>query len=164
MSRSLHVLSDAQGTVSFGFLAANVYYLRIEGFLSAKVGIDCAVKLRQELSFGTEVACFADVASAEGGAFAARSAVMRALLANRRQLSNMTILAAANPSGTRARSMAVMLGRPSTIIESPALFQTQLREAVPSARSKTAPPSGTVRIGRAVRTSARPSRPRARTA
>jgi hypothetical protein len=163
MNRSLHMLSDAQGTVTHGLLAANVYYVRVGGYVSSKLGIDCSLQLRQHLA-STAVTFFLDVASAEGGAFAARSAIMRALLANRRQLNFVTILVGSKAVATRARSMAATLGRPHSVIDSPGLFQTQLIEAVPSARSKIGPTSGTVRIARSVRPSARSMRPRARTA
>jgi hypothetical protein len=163
MSRSLHLLSDPQATVTFGFLAADVYYVRIAGYVSSKLGIDCSLQLRQELA-NTAVTLYADVVSAEGSAFAARSAMMRALLANRRQLNSVTILVGSGAAAARARSMAGMLGRPHNIIDSAALFQTQLVQAVPSAKSKLAPTSGTVRVARAVRPGARSLRPRARTA
>lgn len=163
MSRSLHLLSDTQATVTFGFLSANVYYCRITGYVSSKLGIDGSLQLRQHLASAT-VTLFADVASGDGSTFAARSALMRALLANRQQLTSATILVRSSATAARARSMADMLGRPHSIIDSAALFQTQLLQAVPSARSKVAPTSGTVRVATAARPGGRSMRPRARTA
>ena len=163
MSRSLHMLSDTQGTVTHGFLAPNVYYARVAGYVSSKLGIDCSLQLRQHLT-DTTVTVFVDASSVEGGAFAARSAVMRALLAKRRQLHFVTILVGSEAMATRARAMAATLGRPHSVMDSPGLFQTQLIEAVPSARRKIAPTSATLRVARSVRPIARSARPRARTA
>src|SRR5689334_11810123 len=92
MSRSLHVLSDAQGTVSLGFLAANVYYFKAAGFLCAKLGIDCSLWLRKQLPTA-RVSLFFDASESEGFAFAARSAITRAFVANRPQLDSITVLA-----------------------------------------------------------------------
>jgi hypothetical protein len=164
MNRSLSVLSDAQGTVTLGFLAQDVYYIRIAGHVSSKIGIELGLQLREQLGGPTAMRVFIDLASVQGGTFGARSAIMRALLATRRQLSSVAVLVGSGPSATRARTMTAMLGRPSQIIDSAALFQVQLLEAAPSARSKIAPASSTVRAAPSGHVVARSSRPRVRTA
>jgi hypothetical protein len=163
MSRALTELSDGEGTVAFGPLAVGVYYVRLTGHLSSKLGIECAVQLRQQLGTGRGVHFFVDGALAKGVAFAARSAVMRALLANRQQLNSITVVVAVG-SSARARSMVAMLGRPNLVTDSAEVFQTHLHEAVPSARTKLAPTSGTMRAARSQRPRARSLRPRARSA
>jgi hypothetical protein len=163
MNRALNILSDREGTVTFGFLAVDAYYFRIVGHLSSKLGIDCAAQLRNHLASGRALRLFVDVASGDGSSFAARSALMRSLLANRQHVDSVTILAIGT-TVSRAQSMATLLGKPSVILESPGLFQTKLRDAAQSARPRVAPTSGTVRVARSVRPVRRSSRPRARTA
>jgi hypothetical protein len=162
MSSALNILSDREGTVTFGFLAEDAYYFRIVGHLSSKLGIDCAAQLRNHLVAGRALRLFVDVASGDGSSFAARSALMRSLLANRQHVDSVTILAV-GATVARAQSMATLLGKPNVILESPALFQTKLRDATPT-RPRIPPTSGTVRVARSVRPVARSSRPRARTA
>ena len=164
MNKALNLLSDGEGTVTFGFLAADVYYVRITGHLSSKVGIDCATHFRQHLAAGPAIRVFADAASGTGSAFAARSAIMRALLANRRTLHFLTILVAPGPMAARAQAMVETLDRPNVIIDSPALFQTQVQDAVPPPQYRGGPASGTIRVSRSARPPARSWRPRARMA
>ena len=162
MSRALRVLSDDKGTVVAGFLAANVYYLRVVGSISSSIGIRCASQVRQDLSNATSAVCFFDASSVEGSDFAARSAIMRAFLANRSHLTSIKLLTAPGLGAARARALVPMLDNSTEILASAALFNAQLLAAAPSAPSKL-PSSGRIPIARSVRPTARSSmRPGAR--
>ena len=90
----LQVLSDDQGTVVTGYLADGVYFVRLVDYVSSGLGIELASRLRKHLVDAAAVSCFFDIASSEGSDFAARSAIARAVLANRRQVASVTTLVA----------------------------------------------------------------------
>jgi hypothetical protein len=154
MSSALQVLSDSGGTISAGFLAPDIYYVRVVDHVSSGLGIGFGTQLRRHLGDATAVTCFFDVSSAHGGDFAARSAIMRALLANRRQLVSIKVLVSPGPVAARARALSAMLGGATHVIDSAAVFNAQLREAAPAAQRKL-PASGRMPIARSMRPRAR---------
>ena len=104
MAKALQVLSDDQGTVIAGYLAVDVYYVRLADYISSGLGIEIASQLRKHLGDAAGVTCFFDVALVQGGDFAARSAIARALLANRRQVTSITTLVPIGSIPMRARA------------------------------------------------------------
>jgi hypothetical protein len=162
MNRPLQVLADNLGTVVAGFLSANVYYIRFIDHVSTGLGIRSGSHLRRELADATEVTCFFDVASAERVDFAARSAIIRALLVNRRRLVKVTTLTTPGLNATKVRSLLAVLGNISLVIDSAAVFQAEMLEAAPFAQGKLLP-NRWVPIARSIRPAARSLRPRART-
>jgi len=162
MTKTLHVLSDGQGTVVAGYLAAGVYYVRLVQHISSGLGIQIASQLRKQLADAATVTCFFDVASIEGGDFAARSAIARALLANRAQVTSITTLIAPGHIPMRAKAFVTMLERAGQVVDSDATFRARLAEAAPAAASLL----DSQRPARVSRSSIRPVsrslRPRAR--
>ena len=162
MAKTLHALSDDRGTVVAGHLTAGVYYVRLAGYISSGLGIDIASQLRRQLADAAAVTCFIDVASIEGGDFAARSAIARALLANRAQVTSITTLIASGHIPMRAKAFVTMLERAGQVVDSDAAFRARLVDAAPSAASlldSSRPP----RVARSsIRPIARSLRPRAR--
>ena len=161
MAKALHVLSDNQGTVVAGYLAANVYYVRLADYISSGLGIEIASLLRKHLGDAAGVTCFFDVAWVEGGDFAARSAISRALLANRRQVTSVTTLVPTGSIPMRAKALVTMLERAGQVVDSAAAFRARLLEAAPFA-SSLLDSHRPARITRSVRPAARSLRPRAR--
>jgi hypothetical protein len=162
MAKTLHALSDDRGTVIAGHFTAGVYYVRLVGYISSRLGIEIASHLRRQLADAPAVTCFFDVASIEGGDFAARSAIARALLANRAQVTSTTTLVAPGPIHMRARAFVTMLERAGQVVDSDAAFRARLMEAAPSSASLL----DSNRPARVARSSFRPAarslRPRAR--
>jgi hypothetical protein len=170
MSRALRVLSDDNGTVVAGFLAPDVYYIRVVGTISSALGIRYASQFRQDLGNAATATCFFDASSAQGSDFAARSAIMRAFLANRSRLAGIKLLTAPGLGAARVRALAPILDNATEIVSSAALFNAQLLAAAPTAPSKL-PASGRIPVARSVRPNVRSSmrpgrwsyRPRVRT-
>ena len=162
MAKTLHALSDERGAVVAGHLTAGVYYARLVGYISSGLGIEIASQLRRHLGDAPAVTCFFDVGSVEGGDFAARSAIARALLANRAQVTSITTLVAPGPIHMRARAFATMLERAGQVVDSDAAFQARLAEAAPSA-VHLLDSKRPARVSRSsIRPAARSLRPRAR--
>jgi hypothetical protein len=161
MSKPLQVISDGRGTVVMGFLAAGVYYLRFLDEIVSGLGIRCASQIRKDLADTTAVACFFDVASTEGGDFAARSAVVRALLSNRRRLTSVATLVATGPVVAKARALVSIPGCAAHVVTSADTFLAQMLEVAPLAQTKL-PPARSVPAARSVRPAARSVRPRTR--
>jgi hypothetical protein len=163
MNRALRVLSDNGGTIVAGFLAPEIYYVRLVGSVSSALGIRCANQLRKDLANATAAICFFDAAAAQGTDFAARSAIMRAFLANRHHLKSIRVLVDPSAPESRVRALGAMVESTTQVITSAAIFNAQMLEAAPTAPS-TLPASGRIPIARSVRPSRmRSMRPRART-
>ena len=161
MPKALQVLSDDQGTVVAGYLAAGVYYVRLTDYISTGLGIEIASQLRKHLADAAAVSCFFDVALVQGGDFAARSAIARALLANRRLVTSITTLVPTGSIPMRARALVTMLERAGQVVDSATAFRERLVEAAPFA-SSLLDSQRPARITRSVRPAARSLRPRPR--
>ena len=136
MSKPLQVLSDEQGAIVAGFLAPGVHYLRFIGTISSDLGIRGGTLLRKQLDNGPTMVGFFDMSSAQGIDFAARSAVVRALLANRQRLSSFTTLAPIGLLAKTARSMAMTLGSTAHVMEDAEAFEGRLLKAAPFALAR----------------------------
>jgi hypothetical protein len=166
MPKALEVIADARGTIVTGFIAPGVYYVRVIGEISSDLGIRCGVQLRRHLGGAQGVTGFFDFASALGSDFAARSAITRALLANRTSLTAIKALVTRGAMVARARAMIAILGKVAQIVEDASEFHSALLLAAPFAQAKL-PPSRWIpaaRVEPAASDAPRPRslRPRAR--
>jgi hypothetical protein len=168
MSGELQVLSDSGGSMIIGAIAPDVYFIRIVDFISASLGTRVAAQLHQELADTTQVHLFFDVEGAQGTELMARGAIMRALLAQRKRLLSVTILAREGELQARVTDWARMLTNNVLVLQSQAVFNARIREAAPGARAKF-PASGRIRIAspplgraRSLRPARRSLRPRGR--
>jgi hypothetical protein len=164
MPKALEVIADARGTIVAGFIAADVFYLRATGEISAALGNRCSTQLRRHLGGSNETTCFFDFSAALGSDFAARAAITRALVANRRPRPSINALVRSGAMLARARAMIPILGDLVQLLDDPAPFHEALNAAAPSAQSKL-PPSRCipVRSERGVASHSRRSRGRAHT-
>jgi hypothetical protein len=129
----LDVLSDASGSVSFGWLDEGCYFARFSRCLSARVGEAFATRLRADVQAVRRLSYFGDARELESYDLLARSAFVRAVVEQRRKFEGITLL---NWDGV-AVSPAFLgaLGEPVVVLQDVIEFEARLNRAAPAARS-----------------------------
>jgi hypothetical protein len=132
-SAPLELLTDASGSVTFGWADDGVYYARFSRCLSAKLGEAFALRLRAAVQSGPVIEYFADARALESYDLLARSAFVRVVSEHRRKFRVLAILSwgsQLNPA------LLAALGEPILALSDPIAFETRLLSAAPKARSK----------------------------
>ena len=133
-SAPLELLTDALGSVTFGWADEGIYYARFTRSLSARLGEAFANRLRAALPATGTIKYFADGRALESYDLLARSAFVRVVTEHRRKFELISILAWAggemNSAYLGALGEAVMVSRDDID------FETRLLNAAPRARAK----------------------------
>jgi hypothetical protein len=133
-SAPLELLTDASGSVTFGWMEEGVYYARFSHCLSARLGEAFAARLRSAVQGSSPIKYYGDGRALESYDLLARSAFVRVVSEYRRRFESITLLAW---SGGEVNDVLVRtLGQP-TIVTSDAIdFETSLFASAPRARYK----------------------------
>jgi hypothetical protein len=134
--QSLELLTDAAGSIAFGWIQERVLYARFDGRLSADLGSAFARRLGALVEPVDSLKYFADARCVQSYDLLARSAFVRVLLAHRRKFEVLELLAPLASSGPASRSMFESLGSSATITTDAEEFELRLFAVAPSARWK----------------------------
>jgi hypothetical protein len=135
-SAPLELLTDATGSVTFGWADDGVFFARFTRSLSARVGEAFAARLRASLPATGTIKYFADGRSLESYDLLARSAIVRVMSEHRRQFEQIHLLAWAG--GELNHSFLSALGDSVLLSRDDVDFETRLIRAAPRARAKLA--------------------------
>lgn len=133
-SSPFEMLTDASGSVSFGWAADGVYYARFGSSLSARLGEVLAERLRVALSSVERARYFADASGLQSYELTARRALLRVFAEQRHKLSELNLLWWNGPELDPAR--AAVLGQPLYVTKDAREFERRLLSAAPSAKGK----------------------------
>lgn len=134
-SAPLEMLTDASGSVSFGWAGEGVYYARFARSLSARLGEAFASRLRSAaLSSRTGVKYFGDSRAVESYDLRARSAFLRVVVEHRSRFRELNLLWWEGDDMDSASVAA--LGKPLLVTRDAADFEQRLLDAAPLASSK----------------------------
>ena len=133
-SAPLELLTDATGSVSFGWADEGVYYARFTRSLSARLGEAFANSLRAALPATGTIKYFADGRALESYDLLARSAFVRVVTEHRRKFELISILAWAG--GEVSSAYVSALGEAVIVTRDDIEFETRLLNVAPRARVK----------------------------
>jgi hypothetical protein len=134
-SAPLELLTDATGSVTFGWMEEGVYYARFSHCLSARLGEAFAARLRSAVqSSRGPMKYFADGRALESYDLLARSAVVRVVTEHRRRFVGITLLAW--DGGEVDHAMVTALGEPIEVTKDTIDFEASLFATAPRARYK----------------------------
>ena len=133
-SAPLELLTDASGSVTFGWADEGVYYARFTRSLSARVGEAFANRLRAALPATGTIKYFADGRALESYDLRARSAFVRLVTEHPRKFELVSILGWAGAEMSRA--YLDVLGEAVVVTRNDIDFETRLLNAAPRARAK----------------------------
>lgn len=133
-SAPLELLTDASGSVTFGWADEGVYYARFTRSLSARLGEAFANRLRAALPATGTIKYFGDGRALESYDLLARSAFVRLATEQRRKFESISILAWAGGEVSSAYLSA--LGDVVVVTRDSIDFEASLLNAAPRARTK----------------------------
>jgi hypothetical protein len=134
-SAPLELLTDATGSVTFGWMDEGVYYARFSHSLSARLGEAFAARLRSAVqSSSGPIKYYADGAALESYDLLARSAFVRVVTEHRRRFESITVLAWSG--GEIDRALVSALGELMVVTKDSIDFEAGLFATVPRARYK----------------------------
>lgn len=129
----LELITDAAGSVTFGWVDEGVYYARFSRCLSAKLGEAFAGRLR-EVAHEHPLCYFGDARALESYDLLARSAFVRVVVEQRRKFEALTLLTW--PDGELSAAYIDTLGSNVVVTKDPIDFESRLMAAAPAARFK----------------------------
>jgi len=148
-SSRLELIADAAGSVAIGWIATGVLYARTVGDISAEVGKVQAARIQGFAEAVTQLSFFIDASQLKQYDLLARSAFVRAVLANRRKFSELVMLSVAEGETPAEQSLVSVVGEPFDILRAPDDFEDRLLELAPQARHTIAlKPSSTAQSSR----------------
>jgi len=127
----LEVVSDREGAAVYGWAASGVVYTRFDGGLSAEAGQAYATRLSALVKGVSAFTFFCDSSQLKYYDLLARSAFVRAILANRRRLSSLVFLTWAEGVSPITRALAEAVGEPMEILTDLATFESRLLRSAP---------------------------------
>jgi hypothetical protein len=133
MEKSMEVLGDAEGAVTFGWVDDGVLYSRFEGALSVGVGTEFAERLRIRVFEVPALKYFSDASKLESYDLLARSAFVRVVLPNRRKFTSMVMLTWAGGVSPIARAFSTVIGECVEVLTHRGEFAARLLRAAPLA-------------------------------
>lgn len=146
----MNLVRDAEGSILFGAVDANVYYSRFVGKLSARLGATHVADMQQTLESGTGISYFADSSELASYDLLARSAFVRLLLSHRKRFAELVILTAPGAGAATGQSLAATVGEPVEMLDDRHDFERRLTSVAPRAlsliRGASSPQSGVVPI------------------
>jgi hypothetical protein len=133
-SAPLELLTDASGSVTFGWADEGIYYARFSRSLSARVAEALANRLCAALPATGTIECFADGRALESYDLLARNAFVRVMNEHRRKFERISVLAWA---GAEMNSACLgSLGEAVVVTRDAVEFETRLLTVAPRARAK----------------------------
>jgi len=133
-SAPLELLTDASGSITFGWADEGVYYARFSRTLSARLGGAFAARLRQALPSTGRIKYFADARALESYDLLARSAFVRVVTEHRKKFEQIQILPWVGTDESAA--YLKVLGEAVVITRDEIEFESRLLAVAPRARSK----------------------------
>jgi len=132
-SAPLELLTDATGSVTFGWMDEGVYYARFSHTLSARLGEAFAARLRAAAQ-SCELEYFGDGRALESYDLLARSAFVRVVTEHRRRFRAITLLPWSG--GEASEALLSALGPRTEVIRDSIDFEAKLFVTAPRARYK----------------------------
>jgi hypothetical protein len=132
-SAPLELLTDASGSVTFGWMEEGVYYARFSHCLSARLGEAFASRLRAAVR-SAPLKYYGDGRALESYDLLARSAFVRVVSEHRRRFENITLLSWAG--GEISDALLKALGQPTVVAKDAIDFEASLFGSAPRARYK----------------------------
>ena len=126
--------ADQQGCVSVAWVGDAVLYARFENRISADVGERYAARLTSLVRDIPSLMYFADSRNLTDYDILARSAVVRAVLANRRKFNSLVVLTWAGGAGPISRTFASALGDTIEYMTDADAFEARLLTVAPNAK------------------------------
>jgi hypothetical protein len=133
-SAPLELLTDAMGSVTFGWMDEGVYYARFSHSLSARLGEAFAARLRAAVQSAGAVKYFGDGRALESYDLLARSAFVRVVAEHRERFDRITLLSWSG--GEIDSALVAALGEPTDVTKDLIDFETRLFATCPRARYK----------------------------
>jgi hypothetical protein len=133
-SAPLELLTDATGSVTFGWMEEGVYYARFSHCLSARLGEAFAARLRAAAQSAAAIKYFGDGRALESYDLLARSAFVRVVTEHRRRFQSITLLPWTG--GEVDKALLAALGDSIEVIKDTIDFETSLFATAPRARYK----------------------------
>jgi hypothetical protein len=133
-SAPLELLTDATGSVTFGWMDEGVYYARFSHSLSARLGEAFAARLRVAVQGGAPIKYYGDSRALESYDLLARSAFVRVVNEHRRRFASITLLSW--DGGEVSDVLVSALGQPTIVTKDAVSFEASLFETAPRARYK----------------------------
>lgn len=130
----LELVTDAAGSVTFGWVADGVFYARFSRCLSAKLGEVFASRLREAALQSSGLKYFGDGRALESYDLLARSAFVRVVTEHRRRFDSFTLLKW--EGGELSPAFLSTLGDNVTVAQSSIDFEARLLAIAPRARAK----------------------------
>jgi hypothetical protein len=128
----LDLLEDRSGAISYGFIAPRVLYTRFVGSLSAALGSSYVLCLEALLGGVTACAYFSDSSALDQYDCLARTRLLRFVAEHRVKFASLVLLTWAEGVSPAARSFAVTVGEPVTILTDPVEFDRLLSNVAPA--------------------------------
>ncbi len=132
----LDIIHDNSGAVTFGWVAPRVIYTRFDGGFSAHIGYDYAMRLGTMLAQFQSLSFFGDATRLRSYDLLARSALVRAILTNRRKFAVLAMLTQRNGLAPAGGALAATFGEPIQVLTDAAAFEMRLLKAAPQAHQK----------------------------
>jgi hypothetical protein len=130
----LELVTDAAGSVTFGWVEDGVFYARFSRCLSAKLGEVFASRLREAAAQSSGLQYFGDGRALESYDLLARSAFVRVVSEQRRKFDSLTLLKW--EGGELSAAFLSTLGDNVTVAQSATDFEARLLALAPRARAK----------------------------
>jgi hypothetical protein len=127
-------ISDQYGSISVAWVGEGVLYARFANKISADVGERYAAQLTAMVGGLQEVRYFADSRNLANYDILARSAIVRAVLANRKRFASIIVLTWAGGVGPISRTFASAIGDSIEYVTEAAEFEARLLQAAPDAK------------------------------
>jgi hypothetical protein len=133
-SAPLELITDATGSVTFGWVNDGVYYARFSRCLSARLGEAFAARLRTVAQGAVSLSYFGDARALESYDLLARSAFVRVVVEQRRKFESITLLSWVGIEVSQGLVSA--LGDNVLVTKDPIDFEARMLAAAPRARHK----------------------------
>jgi hypothetical protein len=132
-------IADQYGSVSVAWVGDGVLYARFENKISAAVGERYAARLVAMIRQTESVKYFCDSRKLVNYDILARSAIVRAVLANRRKFASILVLTWAGGVGPVSRTFASAIGDSIEYVTEPGEFESRMLRAAPDAKREIEP-------------------------
>ena len=122
-----------------GWVGDGAFHARFVGALSARLGTNYVLRLREILSAVPAMGYFSDASELTRYDLVARSAIARLVLENRRKFSAIVMLTWSGGITPAMRAFAESVGEPITVLSDASEFDKLLVSAAPLAKQRLDP-------------------------
>jgi hypothetical protein len=139
----MELISDKTGSMAFGWLAPDVYYMRVSGDISPQLAATQLMRVEVALENRAQIHFFSDCAEVKSYDLLARSAFARFLLTHRKRFAEIVVLASAEGRSTDGQALASAVGEPLVLLVSASDFMKRLDSRAPGlSQFLASPPRG----------------------